>query len=342
MTRSPSRKKHPPKAADLASPRYGPAARLHELRVLLDRPDGLSLYEITAHFEVAPRTALRYLQALERAGEPLDEESRGKKKLWRIQPTARRQAITLSTSQMLAFFLSRRVFDFLAGTGLKEDLDDVFRKLEATLKRRDGASARNLDRKLFDVNEAPHLYEERADDVNEILTALIREERLEVTHQGVSGGNRTFLLEPYTLLVYKKGLYVAGRSLAHDQVRTFALDGFRAVRWLRHTPFTYPADYRPEQLVEGAFGLIRGPSTHVRLRFASSVAPYLQRRLWHPSQVFRAVGGGLEMTLDVRGTTELVTWILGFGNKVEVLEPAQLRAELAATLAQAAAVYAPA
>ena len=49
-------------------------------------------------------------------------------------PTARRQSITLTTAQMVALFLSRRVFDFLAGTGFKEDLDDVFAKLEATLK----------------------------------------------------------------------------------------------------------------------------------------------------------------------------------------------------------------
>ena len=45
-------------------------------------------------------------------------------------PTARRQTIP-DHRQMVALFLSRRVFDFLAGTGFKEDLDDVFAKLEA-------------------------------------------------------------------------------------------------------------------------------------------------------------------------------------------------------------------
>jgi len=46
------------------------------------------------------------------------------------------------------------VFDFLEGTGFKEDLDDVFGRLEATLKRKDFLAVRNLDRKIFDVNEA--------------------------------------------------------------------------------------------------------------------------------------------------------------------------------------------
>jgi hypothetical protein len=89
------------------------------------------------------------------------------------------------------------------------------------------------------------------------MTALLREDRLRVTHEGVSGGRKTFVLEPYPLLVYKKGLYLAGLSQHHRAIRTFALDGFRDVEWLKGDRFEYPADYRPEQITEGAFGLIR-------------------------------------------------------------------------------------
>jgi len=324
-----------------ARARYAPAARLHEVRALLDRAEGTSIYDIAERFGQSPRTALRYIQALQRAGEPLYEEMSGPRKVWRIMPTARRQTITLSTSQMVALFLSRRVFDFLAGTGFQEDLDDVFRKLEVTLRAKESLAVRNLDRKVFDVNEARHLYEGRIEDVNDIITALLREERLRVTHEGVSGGRKTFILEPYTLVVYKKGLYLAGFSHRHQAIRTFALDGFREVEWRRGERFEYPADYRPEHLTEGAFGLIRGEPTRVRIVFDDKVARFVQRRQWHPSQRFRrAAGGGVEMTMDVRGTVELVSWVLGFGDKAEILEPDELRASVAAELARAARAYA--
>jgi predicted DNA-binding transcriptional regulator YafY len=177
---------------------------------------------------------------------------------------------------------------------------------------------------------ARHLYEGRIEDVNDIMTALLREERLRVTHEGVSGGRKTFVLEPYTLVVYKKGLYLAGRSEGHaGEVRTFALDGFREVEWLRGNRFEYPVDYRPEPFTEGAFGLIRGEPTRVRIRFDSKVARYVQRRQWHPSQTFCRVDGSLEMTMDLAGTTELVSWILGFGAKARVLAPEALKAEVA-------------
>jgi predicted DNA-binding transcriptional regulator YafY len=115
--------------------------------------------------------------------------------------------------------------------------------------------------------------------------ALLREERIRVTREGVSGSRKTFILEPYTLLVYKRGLYLAGLSEGHGgEVRTFALDGSREVEWLRDERFEYPADFRPEQLTEGAFGLIRGKeATRVRIWFdgegrevraATTVAPH--------------------------------------------------------------------
>src|SRR4029078_3276633 len=154
------------------------------------------------------------------------------------------------------------------------------------------------------------------------MTALLREDRLRVTHEGVSGGRKTFILEPYTLLVYKKGLYLAGFSQHHQAIRTFALDGFREVEWRRGERLAYPGDYRPEQLTEGAFGLIRGEPTRVRIRFHEKVARYVQPRQWPPSQIFpRVPGGGVDMTLYVRGTFELVSWVLRSGDRPEMVEP---------------------
>jgi predicted DNA-binding transcriptional regulator YafY len=43
--------------------------------------------------------------------------------------------------------------------------------------------------------------------------------------------------------------------------------------------------------------------------------------------------------MDVRGTTELTSWVLGFGDQAEVLEPESLREAVAAELSRAAARY---
>ena len=321
-----------------AHPRYALASRLHELKAALAATGGLSLYEIAERFDVSVRTALRYVQALRNAGEPLDEHLDGKRKVWRLHPAARRETITLSTTQMVSLFLSRRVFDFLAGTGFKEDLDDVFKKLEVTLRKRD-YDTRNLDRKIFDVNEAPHLYVDRIEHVDDIVTALLREERLRVTHGSIRNDRQAFVLEPYTLVVYKKGLYLAGYSHRHESVRTFSLDGFREIERLKKDCFEYPSDYHPSQLVEGAFGMIGGAPTRVRLLFDAKVGRFVQRRLWHPTQEIRKTDRGVEMVMEVAGTTELKTWILGWGDTVQVLEPSSLRDEVIGEVERTLAKY---
>ncbi|HEY0714137.1 MAG TPA: WYL domain-containing protein [Polyangia bacterium] len=245
-------------------------------------------------------------------------------------PSARHDSVTLTTAQMVALFLSRRVFDFLAGTGLKEDLDEVFAALEKTLKRRDFQAAKNLDRKFFDINEAPHVYEGRIEHVNEIITGLIREERLRVRYGKEGRAGAPFVIDPYTLFVYKKGLYLAGYSHQHGEVRRFSLDAFRDVDWLRGEKFEYPAAFHPSTLAEGAFGLIGGELVKVRIRFDESVARFVRRRQWHPSQRLVVTGGKLELQMQVRGTSELASWVLSFGSKAEVVEPLTLRSQLLA------------
>lgn len=337
MSEKPKHSEKPPARSGV---RYAPASRLHQVKALLNSGAGVSVYDIAERLECSVRTAIRYLDALELAGEPLYEETLGKKKVWRLMPSARHETITLTTSQMLSLYLSRAAFDFLAGTGFREDLDDVFGKLESTLKRKDFTAARNLDRKIFDVNEAPHLYEGRFEHVNEMMTGLLREERLRVTHGSVAQYKKPFVLEPLTLVIYKKGLYLAGYSHHHNGIRTFSLDGFRDVDWLRGERFEYPADYHPAKLAEGAFGLISGPRTRVRILFGEKVARFVRRRRWHPSQVVKRVPNGLELTMEVSGTVEVVSWVLGFGDQAEVLEPAILREQVAAELTRASAKYA--
>lgn len=337
------RPRSPP--APSASAPYAPAVRLTGVRALLNASGGASVYDVAERFAVSVRTAQRYLEALRAGGEPLYEEVVERRKVWRLMASARRETLTLTTSQMLSLFLSRRVFDFLAGTGFKEDLDEVFTRLEATLRRRDFVAAKNLDRKIYDVNEAPHVYEGRLEHVNEILTALLREERLEIFHHSVEGGRRAVLFEPYTLVVYKKGLYLAGKSYAHGpdesrgQVRTLALDGFVDVNWLRGQGFSYPAEFRPESLAEGAFGLIKGPPARVRVFFTDKVARFVTRRQWHPTQVVRRVRDGIEVSFDVQGTVELGSWVLSFGDQAEVRAPPELRQAVRAEIARALARY---
>ena len=82
------------------------------------------------------------------------------------------------------------------------------------------------------------------------------------------------------------------------------------------------------------------PPVEVVLRFAPGVASRVGEATWHPSQrVERAADGSLVWRATVAGTIEIRLWILSWGADVEVLEPAALREDVAATLERAIAHY---
>jgi proteasome accessory factor B len=321
---------------------YSSAKKLHQLRSMLASGASLSVYDVMERLDVSRHTAIRYFASLEESGEPLTEEMDGKVKRLRLMPTARHATVRLSASQMIALLLSRRLLDVLSGTGFKEDLDEVFDELRATLRKNDVDTAKNLDRKLVVVSEARRKYDGRIEDVDDALTALLREERLDVAHESVDGGKRRFLFEPYTLLVFRGGLYFTGKSHHHDAVRTFALDGFSAIERRRGERFVYPTSFDPTQIAGASWGIIRGPRTRVAIRFEPRVAKFVRRRAWHPSQkLVDQADGGVVLRLEVDGTRELVSWILGWGASAEVLSPKELRQEIAEEARRMAARNAP-
>jgi len=87
--------------------------------------------------------------------------------------------------------------------------------------------------------------------------------------------------------------------------------------------------------------LMHGPEpVTVRARFSPRQARWVRERRYHDSQETEELAdGGLVLTLRVAGTAEVRRWLLGYGAEVEVLEPAGLRAEVAAEAEKLAKIY---
>lgn len=158
-------------------------------------------------------------------------------------------------------------------------------------------------------------------------------------------------VQPLTLAVHEHQFYVIARRVDVSGAReASAPHPFRFARMTNvraGKSYDYPPVGRhdPRQLFQGVFGIFVGqpdvPVEKVRLRFAAKWASYVDSHRWHDTQVERPLpGGGVEVDLQVRDCPELRQWILGFGPDLEVLGPARLREEVAASLAAGATLYA--
>jgi len=151
-------------------------------------------------------------------------------------------------------------------------------------------------------------------------------------------GVRKHEVEPLSLLVYCEALYLIGHSRTRQARRIFAVDRITRASRLRGQRFEYPADFDPQDYFDGSFGITleQGEPDEVELLLDADQAPYVRERTWHPSQQFESAGDGrTRMRMRVRGTFELVQWILGRIRSAEVVRPAGLRRMVRETLAAA-------
>jgi predicted DNA-binding transcriptional regulator YafY len=134
--------------------------------------------------------------------------------------------------------------------------------------------------------------------------------------------------------------YLIGYCHRTTETRTFKIERIRAIEI---TPETYqiPADFDANAYLAPSWGIVAGGEVEtVRLRFSRELARIMGETVWHPSQRLEPQrDGSVIVTFRVTDTVELCSWIMGWGEKVEVLEPEELRQHTIATAEAMRNVY---
>jgi predicted DNA-binding transcriptional regulator YafY len=151
---------------------------------------------------------------------------------------------------------------------------------------------------------------------------------------------RPFFLEPDAA---GRSVYLIGWDEKADAMRTYKVERIETVS-LTLDRYAIPDDFDPERRLADSWGIWSSDSTppvEVRLRFDRAVAQRVRESVWHRSQRLTELDDGrVELSVTVAGIVEIRPWILGWGDSVEVLEPSELREQVAGAVRRAAARYA--
>lgn len=148
-------------------------------------------------------------------------------------------------------------------------------------------------------------------------------------------------LSPYHLLFQDRSWYVIGHSAYHEAVRTFNVGRVKNPE-LRAERFDRPEEFTLAGYLGNAWRLIPddGPDEEVHLRFTPLVAKNVAEVMWHATQRTELrTDGVLDYRVTVSGLREIVWWVLGYGDHVEVVGPRRLRRMVAQRLRAAAERY---
>ncbi|MBP47989.1 MAG: hypothetical protein CMH53_08630 [Myxococcales bacterium] len=326
--------------------RYSQAQRMLRLyQALANSRVGLTMAELMERTGVTRRTLNRDLVLLQEdhlvRSTERDEDGR---KRWVLLPAGPASTIAFTHSELMALYLGRSILGFARGTELYNAMRGAFDKVADRLGGRE-LDALKLERKLYAVPDAPpvtHTPDDFDDILNEVLTAVLRDDQLSMVYPD-SGSSKDLelILDPLTLAYYRGRLYLIAWSEYHARIRPFALHRARYAKRVRNTEVQVPEGYIPARYFSGQFGIFGGDVTEtVRVRFRGTSARYARERMWHHSQRVTNLGDGdCEIAWEMPITPDLQSWLRSFGSGVEVLEPTSLRTMMLADLNDTLAAY---
>lgn len=281
---------------------------------------------LAAKFEVSTRTIIRDMQMLSEMGVPLYSES-GPAGGYRLMDSYRLPPLQLDAGEALALFFSTKALRSYPDTPFNRERWTLLNKLTALLPA-DMLSALQpvLDRIDLDVPERHY----RTPLLSELIGHAAGERCLEVAYRSRSGA-KTVLLRPERIYASHGFWYCEAYSWTHGEQRLFRVDRMDGLKPVAAPPAPAPApaaDLRPP--------------VRIRVRLTWRGLLQVERDRHIGESVAPAGGDAWEagFRLPAAEWEWAVRFFYGLGPEAEVLEPAELRADIRRMAAEVARRYA--
>ena len=290
---------------------------------------------------VSRRTAFRDLETLRAAGVPLTFDKASSRYSiagdYFLRPTNFSSAEALAIVALTQEFGAERDLPFYgaarsAALKIQETLPTPLRREVQHLSRSIHIRLNPVDR----LAGAEHVFEQMLQSISQRQVAAIRYQSLTEWEPIDSK------LRPYQLLYNRHSWYVIGRSSFHGATRTFNLGRISSIELLPQR-YARPRGLSIERYLGNAWNIMpqAGPDENVVIRFAPMVAKNVSEVNWHKTQrVEWLEDGSIDFHVRVSGLSEIVWWILGYGDQAEVLRPAKLRKLVAQRVRNCRQLYA--
>jgi predicted DNA-binding transcriptional regulator YafY len=333
------------------------ARMLELLKLLPEKPPGKTALELhrtleDSGYEVTLRSVQRDLVTL---GMPFaitcdEDDTPQKTQRWYWMAHASSGIAAITRTESIALLL---VEQFLTGLAHKNLLVPLERRLDAARKFITAASGSAKTPWTHKFLSAPREYSLKTpafkgETLATILDALFAERQVQVLYESLNDkqtgkGERWRTLHPYVLLFKGPVAYLVAKE--HDApnapVKQFAIHRILDVRATNkpceRDGFDFAAyrDLERHELGEKKDVLLK-----LRLRHLT-IEKVLSESALADSQRIYQEGGATIVEARVRDTNPLRRWLLGQGDRIEVLAPAALRQYMKEQLASAGSYYRP-
>lgn len=249
----------------------------------------------------------------------------------------------LSTQEALTLAMAQQNLATLLPPATMKELKPLFDEAGKTLAAQPGLSRKSWPERVRALPPSQPLIppELRPEVQSAVYDAVLTGRQLDVSYQSRSkGGESRCTLHPLALVQRGPVTYLVCTFFTYTDIRLIALHRIRKADVL-DARASRPSDFSLDALIaEGKLGFGQGEQIELVVDFHEDSGEHLfETRLCADQHLERIGEGLLRLSATVPLNQELRWWLLGFGGKVEVIAPASLRSEIAATLEAGAKRY---
>jgi predicted DNA-binding transcriptional regulator YafY len=179
--------------------------------------------------------------------------------------------------------------------------------------------------------------------IDTLYQEIIKKHAVELCYQSFKArSSSTFTFHPYYLKEYRNRWFVLGIKKKDTPIMTLALDRIISIQpsTIKYLP---PTGFNVSDFFNDVIGVTVNqtePPTRVVLFADNETAPYiLTKPIHHSQQLLETLPNGIIFLLHVQLNYELEREILGFGDKLKIIEPERLKRRIKQILEHALDQY---
>lgn len=169
-----------------------------------------------------------------------------------------------------------------------------------------------------------------------VYEALLADKQLMIEYRKVDAVKPVeYRIHPLAAVQRGSVTYLCCRFSDYEDLRTLAMHRIQSATILEEATCV-PADFSIDNLIDsGKFGFGQGKQIQLEAIFYSGLGNHMfETALSHDQTITEQEDGSFHLTATVADTPQLVWWLLGLSDSVEVIKPEELRSTMADTIAK--------
>lgn len=306
--------------------------RMLAITVMMLNRDRVTARELAEKFDVSVRTIYRDLDAIDLAGIPIVSYS-GNKGGYGIMDTYRIDRQYLTFDDIVSMVSTLRGMN----TALENrELDLAIEKITSLVPGNKSDDLKSKSQQLV-VDILPLGYTQRQKDRIKIVHQAVNDQRLlQIEYCNTKGERTERIVEPMTLIFKGYAWYLFAFCLLKQDYRIFRLSR------MNHPVILDESFDRREKTYESAFSPDPAtlPMVHLKLRFSPQVR-YRVEDFFDHEQITYEKDGCMLVEVDFPEDQWVYSFLLGYNEYVEVLEPAHIQQILIEKAKEILKIYKP-